>query len=97
MPKRAYRSKRLPPVSGLVQLQLKDGCGCLKSHGEVEVELIVRRTSDGVCIGLTRELYFVYPLENCPGWFRLVSRTVGNLLKEPKDYGFLRDQSDGGA
>jgi len=82
MPKKVSRSKQSPPGLELVQLRLNDGCGCLTSRGEVEVELIVRRTSDGESIGSTRGLFYVYRYESSPHWYKLVKRISTGLRKD---------------
>lgn len=82
MSKKGSRSIKSPPASEQVQLQLNDGCGCLEYQSEVEVEITVKRRSDGGCIGSTRGLFMIYPFETSPGWYRLVSRTFISLGKD---------------
>jgi hypothetical protein len=81
MPKKVSLSNLLQLDSPAVQLQLKDGCGCLTSRNEVEVELTLRRISDGESIGSIRGLFYVYPFERSPGWYKLVKRIVTGLRK----------------
>jgi hypothetical protein len=82
MPKKACPSNPSLPELELVQLLLNDGCGCLTSRNEVEVELTLRRTSDGESIGSIRGLFFVYPYEHSPGRYKLVKRIVTGLRKD---------------
>jgi len=82
MPKKVSRSKQSPLGLELVQLQLNDGCGCLTSLADVEVELIVRRISDGASIGSTHGLFYVYRYEHSRGWYKLVKRISTGLRKD---------------
>jgi len=82
MPKKVSLSNLLQLDSPAVQLQLKDGCGCLTSRNEVEVELTLRPTSGGDSIGSIRGLFFVYRYEHSPGWYRLVKRISTGLRKD---------------
>ena len=84
MRKKASRLTKLPHALEQVQLQLKDGCGCLAFQNEVEVEITIKRKSDGVYTGSTRGLFFVFPYETSRGWFKLVSRTSISLREEHK-------------